>query len=218
MRSQSGEKVRAARIEEDMPRQIGRRFGIHRRVQGLGAGVAADDIHPVIANEDRHLRHGVGDLLQAGRHVSAGTMPWRATGRVDLAHEVEKVAAFDRAEPQRVHERGEDDIGCPAHMSALQLGVVVETHGRQIGDLLPTQAGHPTEAAEVGRPTSPGARRARQETKNSVTSCWACARLTPKKLVREGGAWSPPHSAFFESPCRSMVDECPQHSTEEMWP
>ena len=78
-------------------------------------------------------------------------MPWRATGRVDLAQEVEKVAAFDRAEPQRVHERGEDDIGCPAHISALQLGVVVETHGRQNGDLLPTQPGHPTEAAEVGQ-------------------------------------------------------------------
>ena len=90
---------------------------------------------------------------------------------------------FGLVELERASDRVEDAGRRAAERAAFELGVVLDAHAGQRGDLAAAQPGH-TASPAAGRPACSGVIFARRETRNSRTS----ARLSTSPTVRRARA------------------------------
>jgi hypothetical protein len=112
--------------------------------------IVGKEVHPAVTDDRRSCRKWHPAPIEArpsGPALGgAAARPHERAGAVGGLGEVEQVSPLSVVELQRSDDCVEDCGGRAGQRPALKLGVVLDTHPGQSGDLAATQAGDPTAA------------------------------------------------------------------------
>ena len=179
--------------------RVGEHVGVERSPEVVGG----EQVHPAVADDRGPGGDGVEDPLQAGRggppFGRAPPGPDQGAGAVGGPREVEQVGRALRRSSCRARAIASRTVGDTPAGRPFELGVVLDAHAGQGGDLAAAQPRDPA-AADVGQAGLGGVSLARRVVRNSRTS----ARLsTPSTVRREPARWGCPvrtrHSRDFSS-------------------
>ena len=138
-------------VEKGEPGKVGRAVWVvvEVGVQGVAEVIGGQQVRPVVADNRRPGRDGVEGPLQAGPHsplVAATAEPHGRASAVGGLGEVEQVGAFGFVKLESAGDRVQHGGGDAAECTAFKLGVILDAHPSQVGDLAATQPRDPAAA------------------------------------------------------------------------